>query len=856
MAISALKEASKPPFGSDSKEHQRSVRISVRALVLHGEQRGDLNSRFSSRSNALAGIRGHQRLQRRRGADYVAEKTVRDRITRGETTLVVSGRADGYFPDASPLIVEEVKTVRGDATRIPEDQRRIHLGQVKVYAFLLGREAGCKKVCVRLCYLQLDDDSEVLVEEVMTINALRAYYDGLVRRYFEWDQAMARRQSARDKSIIALTPPYGGFRAGQREMAVSVWRTLQQSAETLIEAPTGVGKTMAALYPAITALKHLEYDKVFFLTAKSSGQENARRAVADLRAQGLQLTDITLTAKEKVCFNPGVPCHPDHCEYAKGYYDRLEMARQEVLLTDQSLSPETISDIARAQRLCPFELSLDLALIADVVIADYNYLFDPWVYLRRFFDEEEERYILLVDEAHNLVDRGRDMLSVQLDRTRIVELRRRLRDEAPVLARQLSSINDALLAERRNHRDFFAQSPSERKPAVLDTGPTRLSKAIDRFCETAEPWLAEHADEVLLSCYFDLLRFARLSDMADENDRWVMSDDGSIRIININPAKGLRAGFDRGHASIAFSATLKPTSYFRVLLGLKEESCWYRVASPFPPEHLGTYIVPFVSTNYWDRERTLDQLTDVLATALAGRSGNYLAFFPSYRYLELAYARFRQRYPDIHCVCQRRSMTTAETRELLALFDEDSKETLLGFAVMGGAISEGIDLVGERLIGALVVGVGLPALSVERDLIAEIDVNDRSGGFEFAYQYPGLVRVIQTAGRVIRSSQDRGIVCLIDRRFAQPGWRQHLPNDWQVTETRSCQSLSSAVNGFWNGDDDDRPDGHPGSHAGRHGKGVQHRDDGGADVRELQGSARAPAADQSDNCRDDCTDSF
>lgn len=795
---------------------KKSLRLSVKALVAFGESSGDINFRFSSRSTALAGIRGHQRLQARRGEDYRAERAVTDVVSNGTIELNVSGRVDGYFPGTDPLVVEEIKTCRGEASLIPESVRRIHRGQARVYATLLGRTEAASRVTVRVTYLQLDDDSEWQDEETLPVAELEAWYADLVARYLAFEVRLQAWRNRRDTSIEVLTAPYDGFREGQREVAVSTWRALKTGSQAIIQAPTGIGKTMATIFPAVKAMRDMNYDKVFFMTAKGSGQRAAQSAIDDLRGAGLRLRDITLTARDKTCFNPGSPCHPDHCEFARGYFDRAAAVFAQEASSDEPLSRERIESLARANTLCPFELSLDLTSIADLIIGDYNYVYDPSVYLRRLFDDRPGRYALLVDEAHNLVDRGRDMLSAAISKGDVLRIRRDIKDSSRLVARRLGRVNAAILSLKKAH-DLTSPSRETGGVAVLEELPSSLLTPLRRFCEAAEERLAEDAHPGLLSLYFDIHRFLRVAEWVDDSYRCLLeTQDGEtrVRIVNLNPAVGLAPGFARHAASVCFSGTLQPARYFRPLIGVDAEASWYRVASPFPQDNLGVFVAPFVSTAYRDRTASLDALVDVVASVVAGAGGNYLAYFPSHRYLADAADRFSERYPDIRTLKQARGGTEADRDAFLAAFENTGESagesagentgentgegTLVGFAVMGGVFGEGVDLRGAGLKGVIIAGVGLPGISSERDLMLDYFGDEsRDAGFRFAYQYPGINRVLQTAGRVIRSETDRGIVCLVDRRFVEPRYAELLPEEWQVQVTESCASLGESVRAFW-----------------------------------------------------------
>ena len=795
--------------------NKAAFKISVRDLVEQVERSGDINFRFSTRSSALAGLRGHQRVQKSRGEDYVAEKKLTDLVERGELVLQVSGRVDGYFPQQQPMLVEEIKTIRSRADMIPASVRSLHWGQARVYAWLLARDHGLaddENIEVRLCYLQLDDDSEYLLSSTWTVAALAGYYQQLVDRYVAFLQGLARWQTVRDASITAMVFPYPQYRSGQRDMAVSIYRAMHAGTQLILQAPTGIGKTMGALFPAIKALSAATYDKLFFVSAKTSGHQVAARAVADLRSAGLQLRDITLTAKDKICFTPGAPCDAEHCQYALGYYDKLAAVMAEVMADNQSLDRSYIEAKARAHQLCPFELELDLSLLADVVICDYNYVFDPAVYLRRYFDNPEQRYGLLIDEAHNLVDRGRDMFSADISKDQLLDLKRQLQLHLPDVARSLGAANNQIMALLRPLRATFDQTGA----VQCSEPPEKLLQALRRFSSAAETWLQQNQEAPfatsLLQVYFASLRFIRIAEAYDKHYTClVLQQRGGVvvKLYNINPGPGLATALSRVRSVVGFSATLMPQAYFQTLMGIAVDARWYQIESPFDPANLGVFSTSYISTTYRDRGNSLYELVDTIATVIEQQAGNYLVFLPSFYYLDEVREKFVERYAAVPCVTQTPGMDEQARQDFLQQFDDCSAEenvsadkhrkTLVGFAVMGGVFGEGIDLKGKRLIGVIIAGVGLPQLGIERDVIKDyFEQSGSSGqGFEFAYQYPGMNRVLQAAGRVIRSDTDRGIICLIDNRFNESRYRQLMPAGWQVKTARNRDMLARAVAAFW-----------------------------------------------------------
>lgn len=785
--------------------------ISIRELIEQLERSGDINYRFSTRSNAMDGIRGHQKLQNSRSKQYLAEVKVSDEIILDDLELGISGRVDGYYPDPDHFIVEEIKTIRVDVGVIPSSVSRLFWGQVKIYACLLARKHQVESLKLRLCYLNLDTQEEHQLEEVIHRKNLERFYQEIVDRYIAFLRNKLNWIRLRNGAIGALDFPYKRYRAGQREMAVAVYKALKSKTQLVLQAPTGIGKTIASIYPAVKSMPTLGYEKLFYLSAKASGQVMAQDAVHDLKETGLKLRDVTLTAKDKICFTKGAPCDANFCEYAKGYYDKLPDVMEQVLLSEKSLDRTELERIARNETMCPFELSLDLSLVADIVICDYNYLFDPVVYLKRYFDNKKSRFALLMDESHNLVDRGRDMFSAELNKQAFLDLKRLVKIGSPLLAKRLTRINAEFLSLIKTEKETIEDKSS----VVLKVMPNAFHNTLRQFTELAEEFLQDAPlytngeapfQSELLEVYFQVLRYLRTSEYVDENYRIILGTTISrtktpayyIKIYCLNPGPKLAEGFNRVTSSVCFSATLNPQTYFSTLMGIEKKALWYQIESPFLPENLGVFSTSYISTTFNNRTASIYELVDTLADILRVKKGNYIAYFPSYAYLQAVSEKFTERYPQIDTLIQSKGMVEDDKKVFLDKFVPGG-ESLLGFAVMGGTFGEGIDLKGHRLIGAMIIGVGLPQIGLERDLIRDhFDQHDaRCSGFEFAYQYPGMNRVLQTAGRVIRSDTDQGIVCLIDHRFNEQRYQRLLPASWQTVQVRNRQQLVQKLDHFW-----------------------------------------------------------
>jgi len=780
-----------------------TYKVSVGNLIEHVLRSGDINFRFSRRGNAHEGVKGHQRIQRSRPSDYQHEVTIKGLSESEDFRLEIGGRIDGIFTAVDPVVIEEIKTLRSPPGDLTEVSQNLHWGQVKIYAYLYAVQKELETIVLQLCYLNLEDGKITELQQSYSLSELKTFYQQVVESYFEWLKILFRLKVRRDASIATLTFPYETYRDGQRHLAVNAYRTMVNGSQLYVQAPTGIGKTMATLFPAVKALGEGHHNQVFYLTAKTVGRTVAEKALYELGCQGLQFKSITLTAKDKICFNPGTPCDPDHCVYARDYYDLIKTAVEETLTSYDQLTRKVIEARAEHYKICPFEFSLDLALWMDCIVCDYNYVFDPTVYLRRFFDEYDGDYAFLIDEAHNLVDRGRSMFSAVLTKDSVMTIKKEIKGPLPLVAKKLEKVNRAFLAIRKEGRE----SLQDVGHVVSELLPDNLIKALKEFCQLAEVWLAENETtpfhDELLQFYFDSLRFIRTAELFDDHFVTLSQPIGykkktslKIRLYCINPARLLREGLERSKSALLFSATLTPPEYYRTLLGTSEDAHLIKLPSPFPSENLGVYIARRISTTYRKRQSSYDQVVDIIAKVITSTKGNYLIYFPSYRYLEEVSLRFTQQYPEVETLIQTPQMDEPAREEFLNQLQPDRTTTLVGFAVMGGIFGEGIDLEGPRLIGVVIVSVGLPQLCIENDLIME-HFADSGQGFEYAYQFPGMNRVLQTAGRVIRSKQDRGIICLIDERFAHTRYRKLHPDEWTPSYVNNSEELANAISQFW-----------------------------------------------------------
>ena len=816
-----VEEAESP--AAERGEGPRPVHVvSVRELVEFVWRRGDLGAGqfFVGPRRALAGIRGHQKIQRSRPSGYQTELPIEWPVNTDEFTLMIRGRIDGLLNTPGEVWLEEIKTIQGAGAPSADP---LHWAQAKIYGFCYAHEHGIHELAIRLTYLELESGKITEFQQIFPLAELSGCFEDTVAVYVDWLKERHAWCRTRDASIRTLRFPYPAYRMGQRELMEAAERVLDDGGRLFLAAPTGIGKTISVLFPAIKALGAGRLERIFYLTARTVGRLTAETACAELRTTGLKLQAVTLTAKEKVCPQGDALCDALVCPLAAGYFDRNKDAMREAL-GHEAMTRAVIEDVARKHQVCPFELSLDVSVWCDAVICDYNYVFDPKVYLRRHFAEGGGANGFLVDEAHNLVDRAREMFSADLDYRESEAVRRALGRNAPRVAKVLVKLNAELqkLGAPGQGRAVMGASdptleldlfPVDVRPVHDGAGGVRASRELpgglvellETSLEEMETWLSKNQPasyrEALLALYFRLYGFRRTADYYDERFVTLYNSHPArtVRLFCMDPSFLLREALNRGKATIFFSATLTPLDYFRMLLGGEPGDPVLQLASPFPPENLAVLIQDRIQTHFKGRAASLHEVVEAIGSLVLARRGNYLVYFPSYQYLNDVLQHFTAKYPALAVLVQRPGMTEAQRVEYLDAFSVEHGETLVGFAILGGIFGEGIDLVGERLIGAVIVGVGLPQLSMDRDLIREYFLEREMDGFGFAYTFPGMNRVLQAIGRVIRSETDRGVVLLIDSRFGELRYRRLFPPWWKFLRVRNVGALSHAVDTFWQG---------------------------------------------------------
>ena len=748
--------------------------VAVRELCEFTAKQGDLDVRFTPAPSAQEGIAGHGIVAGRRGAHYRREVPLEGRYRN----LTLRGRADGYRADRNEL--EEIKTYRGDWRRIPENHHALHWAQLKLYGAMLCAERELPSLRLTLVYFEVDREEETPLSEEYTREALQAFFEAHCERFLVWADRELAHRITRNAALDRMAFPFPDFHAGQRQLAAGVFRAARDARDLLIQAPTGIGKSIGTLFPALKAMGQGHLDKVFFLTAKTPGRQLALDAAGALRTQdaALPLRVLELVARDKSCEHPDKACHGESCPLARGFYDRLPAARAEACTRTQ-LDQSAVREVALQHGICPYYLSQDLARWADVAVGDYHYFFDQSALLHGLTALNDWRAGVLVDEAHNLVERGRAMYSAELDQRALLALRP---TASPSIRKALDRLQRAWNKTVRDQTTVYRTYPAP---------PPALIEAMHKVVIETGRFLAENPaalEPELQRFYFDLLNFlGRADEFAEHSifDAQILPGRQTqpvsvLCLRNVVPAPFLQRRLATATATVAFSATLNPPDFYRDLLGFKPDTPWLDIPSPFSPDQLRVHIVDHISTRYARRGASVVPITALIATQYRQTPGNYLAFFSSFDYLQQIAARMAEAHADVPIWSQSPRMTEAERRAFLDRFTPESRG--VGFAVLGGAFAEGIDLPGQRLIGAFVATLGLPQVNpVNEEMRQRMDaLFGDATGYDYIYLYPGLQKVVQAAGRVIRGREDRGAVHLIDDRFGRASVQRLLPAWWSA----------------------------------------------------------------------------
>ena len=750
------------------------MKVAVRTLCEFAARRGDLDFRYTPAPSAEEGVAGHQSIQSRRGYGYKSEYL----LTGVCLGLVLSGRADVYNPHKGRL--EEIKTHRGDLSRIREHQRALHRAQLRAYGALLCRQENRKKLELALIYYDTGKDKETPVTETATADELWQELEDLCQQYKAWAEHEAHHREHRNALLSELTFPFAEFRPRQRQLAETVYKNSMKSGTLLLEAPTGLGKTLGTLFPALMAMPAAQQDRLYYLTCRNTARQLAMDAVARLRAAQNQLRwplrTLELVSKDDACEHPDKACHGDSCPLAKGFFDRLPEARAEAAQTEDTLDQATLAKIAAGHGICPYFLAQEMARWCDVVIGDVNRLFDQSALLHGLIRQNSWKASVLVDEAHNLVDRGRGMYSVRLEQQRLLKVKK----SAPRPLK--SAIDRTARAWQSLIRDH---QTDDETPVFLDTLSSQLLGALQALVSNLTDYLADNPPDLALQeLLFESVAFIKLAESFGDHSLCEFQRSGrgraSLTIQNLIPADFLRERFEAAQSVLLFSATLSPGVYYRDLLGMPEDTRFTSLPSPFSADQLQVQFTPGISTRQTHREASLRPIADLIARQFRERPGHYLAFFSSFKYARAVSEALAKEAPDVPQRSQQPGMSPQQRSEFLAGFQKSGGS--VAFAVLGGVFSEGIDLPGDQLIGAFVATLGLPPFDAWHEIL-KARLEQRFGaGYDYTYQIPGLQKVAQAAGRVIRTPEDRGVIWLIDDRFLKPDINLLLPRWWSEAE--------------------------------------------------------------------------
>lgn len=782
------------------------IRISVRNLVEFILRNGDLESGGTAgdKEAMLKGSRLHRKIQKQMGSHYQAEVSLKKDTEYEDLILRVEGRADGIFTQNEKICIDEIKGVYKNLELLAEPVL-VHRAQALCYAWIYLDDHGLEEIDVQMTYAHLDTEMIKRFRETMTREELESWYQRLLDSYHKWLSYQMKWREERNRSMEKLEFPFT-YRKGQKEMVAGIYHAISRKEQIFIQAPTGVGKTMSAVFPAVRSIGEGKAETLFYLTARTITRTVAQDAFEILRKNGLLFKTVTITAKEKLCFCEKPECNPETCPYAKGHYDRINDAVYELWTNEQSFDRETILRQAEKWQVCPFEMSLELSVWMDAVICDYNYVFDPNVYLKRFFGENiSGKYLFLIDEAHNLVERGREMYSASICLEDTIQIRKFIKPYSQKLWKKLGKVVSQL-KELQNGCDSWKV---QENAGVLPISLLSVQGEMDQLLE--EPPTQEVTDGIL-DFYFTVRDFLNISELVDENYvvYTAVGEDGGfyMKLFCVNPAGNLQKCLDKGISTVFFSATLLPLKYYSRMLSTRKENFGMYVESPFEQKNRCLLICRDVSSRYTRRGyEEYRKIAEYIARMSWQKKGNYMVFFPSYKMMEQVCDVFLEKcQSDPSCetetLIQQPGMKEEERESFLQAFSEElsgeRKGSLAAFCVMGGIFGEGIDLKNEQLIGAIVVGTGLPQISNEREILMGYFEKRLGAGFDYAYRYPGMNKVLQAAGRVIRTVEDVGVIELLDERFLQSEYRALFPREWERQTVCRIDTVEKYLEEFWN----------------------------------------------------------
>lgn len=784
------------------EEEKKVLKISVRNLVEFVLRSGDIDNRRTSGAEKEAmqeGSRIHRKLQRRMGTNYRAEVALKHTVEEERFKIQVEGRADGIIEEPEGVTIDEIKGIYMDLSYLTEPVP-VHLAQAMCYGYFYCSDHGLSGAVIQMTYCNIETEEIRRFQEEKTFEELEAWFQGLIHEYIKWAEYLYSHGIWRTESIRDLDFPYP-YRKGQRELVVAVYKSMARKRNLFIQAPTGIGKTLSTVYPALKAMGEGLGDKLFYLTAKTITRGVAEEAFDILREKGLYLNTVTITAKEKLCFLETPECNPDACPYAKGHFDRVGDAVYDIIHKESGITREAVLRYAQQYQVCPFEFCLDISNWVDSIICDYNYVFDPNVRLKRYFSEGNSGdYLFLVDEAHNLVPRAREMYSAVVYKEDFLLIKKIIRPMDQKIARMLERCNKELLEMKRECERYCLLSDIR----YFMTEIMSLFGELEKFMEINK----EFGDrDLVLDFYFCLRDLLYVYDRLDENYRIYteLLPDGRfmLRLFCVNPARNLKECLDKGKSTVFFSATLLPVQYYKELLSGDQEEYAVYAQSPFDQEKRLLMIASDVSSRYTRRNRKeYRKIVEYMRKIVSAHKGNYIVFLPSYQYLKAVESILEETEGlelEFSYMSQASHMSEQDREEFLEEFSEERQDSFVALCVMGGVFSEGIDLKEGRLIGTIIVGTGLPMVCTEQEVLKGYFDEREEKGFDYAYQYPGMNKVMQAAGRVIRTVRDEGIIALLDQRFLNSDYQALFPREWDGYYEVRLKNVEEVVKGFWSG---------------------------------------------------------
>lgn len=783
---------------------KKIFKASVREIAQYSCMKGDIDSRFSTNSSALEGTRLHKKIQKEAGSRYISEYSLSFDVQEDDFDLKIQGRADGIVTpvkDDELIYIDEIKTTKKNLDEIKPTQA--HLAQAKIYAFIYATDNKLSEIGVRLSYCHVITEKIEYFLHEYKYEELEDFFNEIVDIYSKKLKFLREHLEKRDGSLNLMDFPFPSYRKNQRELAVATYRSIKDKKRLFLQAPTGIGKTISTIFSSLKIIGEESYSKLFYLTAKTTVRTVAEENLKLLQSKGADIKILSLTAKDKLCFMEKTQCNPDYCPYAKGYYDRLREVLEKSVREHDVFVRDTILNIARENMLCPFEFQLDLSFDADVIVCDYNYLFDPNASLKRFFSQEapKNEYVFLVDEAHNLPDRAREMFSAEISSKGLKNLRKSFKDIDSVHKgiSKLLSMFKAIEEEFLDNENILSSVGAKLPKKGFESGRYFLSHVEERLAENKN----EERDEQLLELYFNVLMLLKIEEIYNEGYRfWVERELDSLRIRLhcLDPSALINEISKKGVGTVFFSATMAPMDYFKALLGYEEKDNALALGSPFDKEKRLVLLTDNVDTRYTKRDQSYSKIAEYIHLFIRAKQGNYIIFFPSYKYMEDVFYIYDSVYSDIDnsvCFKQDSFMSEPEREAFLERFNDKNELTHVGFCVMGGVFSEGIDLKGDRLIGVGIVGVGLPQICKEREVISTYFEEKNLGGFDYAYTYPGMNKVLQSVGRLIRSETDKGAVLLMDNRYNDLQYQLLLPSEMFPIERISRKTIGKKLEVFW-----------------------------------------------------------